>query len=201
MQVNTPECSTCSREGTVASGAGRPTQEEVAGGAGRVELFMCPNCKATTRWSYYPAISDGFSAVVDVSWNVSIDHESIRNLVLWLTPHGASALALFKALRVSTNRFPAVHFSNPVPRVGFLATTTPACCCKPARGAAASGPIALCCVVEQWDWMPATLWTSQTMCWRSTTQMPWTDGSILTHVKPPMTNPCCTRYPYSLPTA
>lgn len=48
-QVNNPPCSGCSNSETVPAGMGRPSEDDTAAGAGRVELYNCPGCGTQTR--------------------------------------------------------------------------------------------------------------------------------------------------------
>ncbi len=49
LQVNNPSCSGCGSTETVSTGMGRPSADDAAAGAGRVELYGCRSCGAITR--------------------------------------------------------------------------------------------------------------------------------------------------------
>ncbi|BDA42082.1 Peptide-N(4)-(N-acetyl-beta-glucosaminyl) asparagine amidase A [Coccomyxa sp. Obi] len=51
--VNNPPCSNCGNTETVSTGMGRPSDDDAAAGAGRVELYGCRSCGATTRFPRY----------------------------------------------------------------------------------------------------------------------------------------------------
>ena len=48
-QVDRPACERCGCKDTTAAGMGQPTPQEAASGTGRIELYTCPACGATTR--------------------------------------------------------------------------------------------------------------------------------------------------------
>ncbi|KAK9909396.1 hypothetical protein WJX75_001604 [Coccomyxa subellipsoidea] len=51
--VNNPPCSACKGAETVPTGMGRPSADDAASGAGRVELYGCKSCGAITRFPRY----------------------------------------------------------------------------------------------------------------------------------------------------
>ena len=56
--VDVPSCSSCGNDGKnlEPQAAGEPTQEEVEGGASRVEVYRCPNCQQETRFPRYTQV-------------------------------------------------------------------------------------------------------------------------------------------------
>jgi len=54
-QVDNAPCDACGSGATRAAGQGRPSPDELAGGATRVELYRCSRCAAVTRCGPHPS--------------------------------------------------------------------------------------------------------------------------------------------------
>ena len=52
--MDRPACERCGCKDTAAAGMGSPSPEEAGSGTGRVELYTCLACGATTRSALWP---------------------------------------------------------------------------------------------------------------------------------------------------